>query len=142
MKKARKGDAVKVHYTGKFEDGSVFDSSREREPMQFTLGKGDLIKGFEEAVLGTSVGETRTISIPPDKGYGLHREELVFRVEKEKFPSAIEPAIGAKLQMRQPDGGVLEVRISRVTEDTVVLDANHPLAGKDLVFEIEVVEIF
>ena len=141
MKKAQKGDAVKVHYTGKFNDGTVFDSSKGREPLQFTLGRGSLIAGFEEAVSGMAAGEAKTVSIQPGNGYGLRREELVFRVKKENFPPAIDPEPGAMLQMRQPDGGLMEVRISQVAEDFIVLDANHPLAGKELVFEIEVVEV-
>ena len=141
MKQAQSGDSVKVHYTGKFKDGSVFDSSREREPLQFTVGKGSLIRGFEEAVPGMSLGEKKTISIPPEEGYGVHKKELAFRVKKENFPSAIKPEVGGMLQMRQPDGGVLEVRISQITEDSIVLDANHPLAGKELIFDIELVEI-
>ncbi len=141
MKKAQKGDTVKVHYTGKFNDGTVFDSSKGREPLQFTLGRGSLIAGFEEAVSGMAAGEAKTVSIQPGNGYGLRREELVFRVKKENFPPAIDPEPGAMLQMRQPDGGLMEVRISQVAEDFIVLDANHPLAGKELVFEIEVVEV-
>ncbi|MDA8086987.1 MAG: peptidylprolyl isomerase [Nitrospiraceae bacterium] len=141
MKKAQKGDTVKVHYTGKFNDGTVFDSSKGREPLQFTLGRGSLIAGFEEAVSGMASGEAKTVSIQPGNGYGLRREELVFRVKKENFPPAIDPEPGAMLQMRQPDGGLMEVRISQVAEDFIVLDANHPLAGKELVFEIEVVEV-
>ncbi|MDA8088273.1 MAG: peptidylprolyl isomerase [Nitrospiraceae bacterium] len=140
-RKVRSGDTVKVHYTGKFDDGSVFDSSKDREPLQFTLGKGGLIRGFEEAVEGMAEGEARTVKIPPDKGYGQRREELVFKIKKEVFPPMIEKKIGAMLELRQPDGGILEVQISDVTEDFVVLDGNHPLAGKDLLFEIEVVEI-
>lgn len=142
MKKAQNGDTVKVHYTGKFNDGTVFDSSKGREPLQFTIGKGNLIRGFEEAVSGMTAGEAKTVSIQPENGYGLRREELVFKVKKEHFPASIEPETGAMLQMRQPDGGVLDVRISQVAEDSIVLDANHPLAGKDLIFEIEVVEVF
>ncbi|MDA8326292.1 MAG: peptidylprolyl isomerase [Nitrospiraceae bacterium] len=140
-RKAHSGDTVKVHYTGKFDDGSVFDSSKDREPLQFTLGKGGLIKGFEEAVEGMAEGEAKAVKIPADKGYGLRMEELVFKVKKEVFPPAIEKKIGALLELRQPDGGIMEVQISDITEDCVVLDGNHPLAGKDLLFEIEVVEI-
>ena len=141
MKKAQKGDKVKVHYTGKFNDGTVFDSSKGRDPLEFTLGRGGLISGFEEAVTGMAKGEAKTVSIQPEKGYGTRREDLVFRVKKEHFPASITPETGAALQMRQPDGGLIEVRISRVEEDFIVLDANHPLAGKELVFEIEVVEV-
>lgn len=140
-RKAHSGDTVKVHYTGKFGDGAVFDSSKNREPLQFTLGQGRLIKGFEEAVDGMTPGESRTVNIPPEMGYGPRNENMVFKVKKEHFPPALEKKIGAMLELRQPDGGILEVQVSDITEDTVVLDGNHPLAGKELVFEIELVEI-
>ncbi len=141
MKKAGKGDTVKVHYTGKFNDGTVFDSSRGREPLQFTLGNGNLIRGFEEAVSGMCAGEAKTVAIGPEEGYGPFKQELVFKVKREHFPASIKPEIGAMLQMRQPDGGIIGVRVSSVEEDSILLDANHPLAGKDLIFEIEVVEV-
>ncbi|MDA8387140.1 MAG: peptidylprolyl isomerase [Nitrospiraceae bacterium] len=140
-RKACGGDAVKVHYTGKFSDGSVFDSSKDREPLQFTIGAGQLIAGFEKAVEGMAAGETKTVMIPPGSGYGARREELVFRVKKEHFPPMIEQKIGVFLELRQPDGGIVEVQISDITADLVVLDGNHPLAGKDLHFDIELVAI-
>jgi peptidylprolyl isomerase len=142
MKQAQSGDKVKVHYVGKFEDGTVFDSSRERElPFEFTLGQGRLIKGFEKAVTGMAVGETKTVEIPPEEAYGPRYEDLVRKMEKAKFPSQIKPEVGTYINIRQPDGGMLETMISDVTEDLVTLDANHPLAGKTLAFEIELLEI-
>ena len=140
-RKARRGDAVKVHYTGKFGDGSVFDSSKGRQPLEFTLGSGRLIAGFEQAVEGMAEGETKSVAVPPGSGYGARREDLVFKVKKEHFPPVIEQKIGAFVELRQPDGGIVEVQISDITADVVVLDGNHPLAGKDLVFEIELVSI-
>lgn len=142
MRKAQKGDTVKVHYSGKFEDGTVFDSSRERgQPLEFTLGQGRLIKGFENAVMDMTVSETKTVNIPPDEAYGPRNEALVRKVERDKFPPKIEAKPGTFVNIRQPDGGMLDTMITEVTEDTVTLDANHPLAGKTLIFEIELLEI-
>ncbi|MEJ2313507.1 MAG: peptidylprolyl isomerase [Nitrospirota bacterium] len=142
MRKAGKGDRVKVNYIGKFEDGRVFDSSRERgQPLEFTVGQGRLIKGFENAVLGMSPGETKTVSIPPEEAYGPRREDLVRRMERGKLPPMIEAREGVFVNIRQPDGGMLEAVISEVTEDSVTLDANHPLAGKTLTFEMELLEV-
>jgi peptidylprolyl isomerase len=142
MRKAGKGDRVKVNYIGKFEDGRVFDSSRERgQPLEFTVGQGRLIKGFENAVLGMSPGETKTVSIPPEEAYGPRREDLVRRMERGKLPPMIEAREGVFVNIRQPDGGMLEAVISEVTEDSITLDANHPLAGKTLTFEMELLEV-
>jgi peptidylprolyl isomerase len=142
MRKAGKGDRVKVNYIGKFEDGRVFDSSLQRgQPLEFTVGQGRLIKGFENAVLGMSPGETKTVSIPPEEAYGPRREDLVRRMERGKLPPMIEAREGVFVNIRQPDGGMLEAVISEVTEDSVTLDANHPLAGKTLTFEMELLEV-
>jgi peptidylprolyl isomerase len=141
VRKAAGGDTVKVHYTGRLDDGSVFDSSKGREPLEFTIGRGRLIRGFEEASIGMSPGESRTVRIPSGQAYGPHSKELVIDFPKDQFPTAIKPEEGLALSMRQPDGSVAEVVITGVSEDTVTLDANHPLAGKDLTFEIEMVEI-
>jgi FKBP-type peptidyl-prolyl cis-trans isomerase 2 len=142
MSKAQKGDKIKVHYTGKFEDGKVFDSSRDRgQPLEFTLGQGRLIRGFEDAVMGMEIGQTKTVNIPPEEAYGPRNEDLVRKMERSKFPAKIKPEVGTYLNIRQPDGGMLETMITEVTEDLVTLDANHPLAGKTLTFELELVEI-
>ena len=141
MSKADKGMTVKVHYTGTLADGTVFDSSREREPMEFTLGQGRLIKGFENAVMGLEVGKSTKVDIPCVEAYGEHRKELVIEFDKAKFPPSITPEVGQYLNLRQPDGGVLDVMIMKVEGDKVTLDANHPLAGKDLTFDIELVAI-
>jgi peptidylprolyl isomerase len=141
MKQAAKGNNIKVHYTGKLDDGTVFDSSREREPLEFTLGNGQLIKGFEDAVDGMSAGEAKTFTIPSEETYGTRREDLVLKVGKDQFPQGIDPVVGNNIHLRQPDGGVLNVTITDVSDESVTLDANHPLAGKDLTFEVEVVEV-
>ena len=140
MKSASEGDTVRVHYTGTLSDGSVFDSSRGREPLEFTLGEGRVISGFDDAVTGMSPGEERQVTIPADQAYGGRRDELVFDVPRTQFPEGMEPAVGLEVQLTQ--GGQRAVaRIAEVTEASVTLDANHPLAGRDLTFELELVEI-
>ncbi|HHN65998.1 MAG TPA: peptidylprolyl isomerase [Nitrospirae bacterium] len=141
MAKAKEGDTVRVHYSGFLEDGTVFDSSLERDPLEFTIGSGMLIPGFEDAVLGMDVGETKTVQISSDDAYGPRREELVITISREQIPPDIDPVTGQELQVRTPNGMVTNVLVTDVTEDTVTLDANHPLAGKDLIFEIKLVEI-
>lgn len=143
MSKVKDGDTVKVHYTGKLDDGSVFDSSHQREePLEFTLGQGQLIPGFEKAVVGMSVGDSTTVEIPSDEAYGKRRDDLELEVPKAELPDHIEPEVGMQLQMQQQQNGqAIPVQIVEVTDDNVKLDANHPLAGKDLTFDIELVEI-
>lgn len=141
MAKAKIGDRVKVHYTGKLEDGTVFDSSLEGEPLEFTIGSGEIIPGFEDEIIGMEEGEKKTFTIPTDKAYGPHREELMLTVGRDEFPPDIQPSEGQQLQLRQPDGRVFYVVVIEVNEKTVTLDANHPLAGKDLTFDVELVEI-
>jgi len=141
MKTAETGDTVRVHYTGKLDDGMIFDSSWDREPLEFTLGKGQLIEGFEDAVVGMSAGETKTVRVPSGEAYGPRRDDLVLRVDRTHFPPNIDPIKGLILNLRRPDGAIMEVAITEVSEDSVTLDANHPLAGKDLTFEIEMMEI-
>lgn len=141
MSTVKNGDTVKVHYTGKLEDGSVFDSSVSREPLKVTLGEGSLIPGFENAVIGMNVGDTTTANIPASEAYGERREDLEVTVEKAQLPEDIEPEVGMQLQLNQPDGQPVPVQITKVEEASIILDANHPLAGKDLTFEIEVVDI-
>jgi len=141
MGHAKAGDTVKVHYTGKLGDGTVFDTSANREPLEFTIGGGKIIQGFEEAVVGMSPEDEKTIHLSPEKGYGPHRDEMVVEVERTQFPSHIEPEIGKRLQIQQSGEQHIIVEITGVSESKVTLDANHPLAGHDLIFDIELVEI-
>jgi len=133
------GKVVSVHYVGKFTDGEVFDSSEGREPLQFEVGSGQLIPGFESAIIGKVVGDKVTANITPEEGYGLVREDLIVSVPLEKMPGDVE--VGQALEAQGDNGQSAQVFVKEVNEDTVVIDGNHPLAGKDLVFEIEVVEI-
>lgn len=141
MAQAKLGDTVTVHYTGRLDDGTVFDSSANRDPLQFTLGQGELIPGFEEAVLGMAPGESKTETIPFDRAYGPYREEMVIEVERQQLPTEIEPAVGQQLQVREESGAVIPVVITDVTDESITLDANHPLAGEELTFDIQLVEI-
>ncbi|HEY92170.1 MAG TPA: peptidylprolyl isomerase [Dehalococcoidia bacterium] len=138
---ANDGDSVSVHYTGKLEDGTVFDSSLEREPLEFTLGEGTLIPGFEEAVRGMHVGQSKTVTIPPEEAYGPYLDEMVLVIEREQLPPELNPAVGQQLQMQQQDGRVIVVLVTDISETTITVDANHSLAGKDLIFDIELLEI-
>ena len=133
------GKVVSVHYVGKFADGEVFDSSEGREPLQFQVGTGQLIPGFENAIIGKVVGDKVTANISPENAYGLVREDLIVSVSIDKMPGDVE--VGQALEAQGDDGQSAQVFVKEVNEDNVVIDGNHPLAGKDLVFEIEVVEI-
>ena len=133
------GKVVSVHYVGKFPDGEVFDSSEGREPLQFQVGSGQLITGFESAIIGKIVGDKVTANITPEEGYGLVREDLIVSVPLDKMPGDVE--VGQALEAQGDNGQSAQVFVKEVNEDSVVIDGNHPLAGKDLVFEIEVVEI-
>ncbi len=141
MTQAQVGDMVKVHYTGRLTDGTTIDTSLERDPLEFTLGEGELIAGFEQAVLGMAAGESKTTTIPAAQAYGPHDAERVIDVERHHLPSDLQPEIGQRLEMTRPDGTTLTVMITTVTETQVTLDANHPLAGQDLIFDITLVEI-
>jgi peptidylprolyl isomerase len=141
MVQAQLGDTVRVHYTGRLVDGTTFDSSMQREPMEVTLGQGELIPGFEQAILGMTPGESKTETIVCDQAYGPHRSELLIEVERQHLPPDLQPYVGQQLQMTRPNGAAVPVVVSAVTVAQVTLDANHPLAGKDLVFEITLVAI-
>ena len=141
MTQAKQGDTVKIHYTGILEDGTVFDSSEGRDPLSFTIGSGQVIPGFEEAVVGMAREEKKNVTIPVDKAYGPRNEELIITVPREQVPPDIEPETGQRLQMEGPQGQPVIVVVSEVTDEHVKLDANPPLAGKDLTFDIELVEI-
>ena len=141
MSQAKANDKVKVHYTGTLDDGTVFDSSKDRDPFEFTVGTGQVIAGFDSGIIGMSVGETKTVKIPAKDAYGQVRDDLVLDVKKSEIPADLNPAVGEKLQINQADGRVVPVTVTAVSDETITLDANHPLAGKDLTFEIELLEI-
>jgi peptidylprolyl isomerase len=141
MAQAKKGDTVKIHYTGRLGDEEVFDSSANREPFEFRLGEGKIIPGFEEAVVGMAPGESKTVKISPDKAYGPHRKELVADVERSRVPDNLKLDVGRHVQIRQPNGGVIQAKVTSISESKVTLDANHPLAGKELTFDVKLVEI-
>ncbi|HEY48455.1 MAG TPA: peptidylprolyl isomerase [Dehalococcoidia bacterium] len=141
MAEAKNGDTVHVHYTGKLDNGTVFASSHNYEPLKFTIGENQLISAFENTVVGMNPGESRTIKIPADEAYGPRSEELVVLVERAQFPENIEPQVGMELEIHQGDEMAVPVTVTDVSESSVTLDANHPLAGEDLTFDIELVEI-
>jgi FKBP-type peptidyl-prolyl cis-trans isomerase 2 len=141
MNKPIKGNKVKVHYTGKLDNGEIFDSSLKREPLSFTIGAGRMIKGFEQAVLRMNKGESKTVKIKADDAYGHHQEDLLFDVSKDKLPENIDLKIGHELHLIQKNGRKVPVLISEVHETFVKIDANHPLAGKDLIFELELLDV-
>jgi FKBP-type peptidyl-prolyl cis-trans isomerase 2 len=141
MSQAKDGDTVRVHYTGKLADGSVFDSSLERGPLEFKLGEGRVISGFEQAVRGMSPGEESTTQVPADDAYGQRRDDMVVSVSRQEMPDGMQPEVGQQLQVTQSDGKPIPVRVVEVSEEAVKLDANHPLAGKDLTFDLKLVEI-
>ncbi len=141
MSQVKQNDTVRVHYTGKLPDGQIFDSSLEREPIEFTMGQGQLIPGFEKGLLDMKVNEKKTIEIPSEEAYGAPREELIQEVDKNQLPDEIKPEPGMGLVSKSPDGREMNLVVKEVKEDTIVVDGNHPLAGKDLVFDLEVVEI-
>lgn len=138
--KAKQGDTVRVHYTGTLDDGRVFDSSEGRDPLEFTLGSGQVIPGFDAAVDGMEPGESRKVTIPSVEAYGTRRDEMVVVVERGQFPDDLIPEIGQQLQVSQ-EGQTFVVTVTEITSDSVTLDANHPLAGQDLTFELQLVDI-
>lgn len=141
MTQAQHGDTVKIHYTGTLDDGTVFDSSEGHDPLEFTLGSGQVIVGFEEAVTGMGSGEKKQVTIPADKAYGQRNEEMVIQAPRDQVPPDIKPEVGQQLQMGGPDGETVIVRVVEITNEHVTLDANPPLAGKDLTFDLELVAI-
>lgn len=141
MSQIKKDNTVKVHYTGKLTNGEVFDSSAGREPLEFTVGAGQMIPGFENGILDMKLNEKKTIEIPASEAYGERRDELLQEVPKSQLPEEIKPEVGMPLMAQLPDGSQQQLVIAEVREESIVVDANHPLAGKDLVFDVEVVEI-
>ena len=141
MTQAKSGATVRIHYTGTLEDGTQFDSSDGRDPLEFALGGGQVIPGFDSAVDGMAVGENKSVTIQPDQAYGERHEQLVQEVPKSALPEDMEPAVGMQLQSQSPDGQVMNLMVTDVTDETITVDANHPLAGQALTFAIELVEI-
>lgn len=141
MTKAKIGDTVKIHYTGRLKDGTVFDSSADREPLQFNIGSGQVISGFEEAVTGMKVGEKKTAQVPCDKAYGERNPSMVMVVDRKHVPADINPEVGQRLELGSPSGELLAVTVVDVNDNNITLDANPPLAGEDLTFDLELIEI-
>ncbi len=141
MAKAKDGDTVRVQYTGKLKDGSVFDSSIKHDALEFTIGKGQVLQGFERAVIGMRPKESKTVLIPAESAYGPHRDEMTTRVQRSQFPNTVELKVGQRLQIKQKNGQSIAVSVRGLSNSTVTLDANHPLAGKDLTFNLQLVEI-
>lgn len=141
MPQAQSGDTVSVHYSGKLSDGTVFDSSEGREPLTFTVGSGQVIPGFEEGVIGMAPGDKRTVDIPSDQAYGAYQDGLSVQVDRSQFPAGVTPEVGQQFEVGQSDGSSVVVTVTEVTPSAVTLDANHPLAGEDLTFEIELVDV-
>lgn len=141
MSQAKSGDTVHIHYTGTLADGTEFDSSRGKEPLEFAIGSGQVIPGFDSAVEGMSVGDAKSVKIEPDQAYGARHEQLVQEVPKSVLPEDLEATVGMQLQSQSPDGQVMNLVVTDVLEDAITVDANHPLAGFALTFAIELVEI-
>jgi FKBP-type peptidyl-prolyl cis-trans isomerase 2 len=141
MTQAKAGDTVAIHYTGTLADGSQFDSSEGRDPLRFTLGSGQIIAGLDAAITGMSQGEKKSVTIAAAEAYGDHRPEAVQAVPRVQIPAEIPLEVGGGLQVQTPDGQTIPVTVTSVTDEEVTLDANHPLAGKDLTFAVELVEI-
>lgn len=141
MQQAKAGDTVKVHYSGRLTDGTTFDSSEGRDPLEFKVGNGDVIKGFDEGVAGMSVGDKKTVHIPASEAYGQKDDNRIVEFPRENFPADLEPEVGMQLNMTNGAGQVIPVVIIGVGNESVTLDANHPLAGEDLIFDIELVDI-
>jgi FKBP-type peptidyl-prolyl cis-trans isomerase 2 len=141
MEQVKNGDTVKVHYHGRLADGTTFDSSEGRSPLEFEVGSGNVIKGFDEGVLGMSTGEKKTIRIAAEDAYGPSVAENIIEFPRTQFPAEMKPEVGMQLNLRSQDGQNFPVVVSEVREEVVILDANHPLAGKELIFDVELVEI-
>ena len=141
MSTAKVNDKVKVHYTGKLSSGEVFDSSVDREPIEFVVGGGQMIKGFDDGVLGMALNEKKTLNIPAEQAYGESNPALIQTLERTQLPPDLKPEVGQTLVAGSPEGQEMHVQVTELTEATITIDANHPLAGKELIFDIELVEI-
>jgi peptidylprolyl isomerase len=141
MSQAKKGDTVRIHYTGRLQDGTVFDSSQGQDPLEFTIGAGEVIRGFENAALGLEVGQSKTATVPAADAYGPHRPEMVITVDRSEFEDDADPQVGQHFQARTDGGEMIDLTVVGISAEGVTLNGNHPLAGKDLIFDIELVEI-
>lgn len=141
MDQVKENNTVKVHYTGKLSDGQVFDSSEGKEPLEFTLGKGQIIPGFEKGLIDMKLNEKKTITIAKEEAYGDINDDLRQEVKRSKLPQDITPVVGMGLVSKSPDGQEMNLLVVEVKEESIIIDGNHPLAGKDLIFDLEVVEI-
>jgi FKBP-type peptidyl-prolyl cis-trans isomerase 2 len=141
MVKAKQGDTVKIHFTGKMQDDTVVETSQDRGPLEFKIGKGDVISGLEQGIIGMQVGDKKTLTISPEEAFGLPRDELMVDLNKDDIPEGIKLAVGVHLNIQASDGQTFKVKVVDVREDTVTLDANHPLAGVTLIFDVELIEI-
>ena len=141
MQQVKSGDTVRVHYHGKLNDGTTFDSSEGRDPLEFTVGNGDVIKGFDEGVTAMAVGDKKTVHISADEAYGQKEDDRIVKFPRANFPPDMEPEVGMQLNMTNGGGQVIPVTIVDMDGENVTLDANHPLAGQDLIFDIELVDI-
>ena len=141
MSQAKSGSTVKIHYTGTLEDGTEFDSSAGREPLEFALGSGQVIAGFDSAVDGMTVGDSKTVTIAPGEAYGERHDQLVQEVPKSALPEEMKPEVGMQLQSQSPDGQIMNLVVTDIADETITVDANHPLAGQALTFAIELVEV-
>ena len=141
MVQAKQGDTVQIHYTGKLEDGTIFDTSRERHPLRFTIGSGKVIAGFDQAVVGMTAGESRTTKIPVELAYGPRRDDMITTMDRSQLPKEAVPQKGQRLELTQADDSVILVTITEVSDTTITIDGNHPLAGKPLTFDIELIGI-
>jgi peptidylprolyl isomerase len=141
MSQATAGDKVKIHYTGTLEDGKQFDSSEGREPLEFELGSGQVVPGFDKAVMGMAVGESKSVTIAPEDAYGQRNEQAVQEVPKSALPEDLKAEEGMMLQAQNPDGQTVQLAVVSVNDDSITVDANHPLSGKTLNFELSLVEI-
>lgn len=141
MVKAKTGDRVKIHFTGKMQDDTVVETSKERGPLEFKIGEGNVISGLEQGIIGMQVGDKKTLTISPQEAFGLPRQELMVDLNKDDIPEGIKLAVGIHLDIQASDGQTFKVKVVDVKEDTVTLDANHPLAGVTLIFDVELIEI-
>lgn len=141
MAGAKSGDTVKINFTGRLEDGTVIETSKDRDPLEFKIGEGNVIAGLEQGVIGMAAGDQKTILVPPEDGFGQPQEDLVVEIKKSEFPEDVEFAVDAYLNIESADGMEFQARVVEIKEDTVILDANHPLSGVAISYDVELLEI-